>query len=441
MREFACYNIFVETFLAQSSGVIQSVSNALFTSKMFPFYVAIILVFIAMWGVYIVISAPDKALKRFGNILQDLDSMKAKLNEAEKIGGLGSFVWEFDNPSASFWSEEMYVLSGLVARKVPPTISALLDTVHEEDRDRARTEFDNALKQPGPFSFTFRTVAPTGQVRYLNVRGMTDLRVDKKPRAIKGVAHDITKEAEVDRAKSEFVSLASHQLKTPLTSVKWLSEALLNGSVGTLSTEQTEYVKRMEFANQNMMNIVNDMLNVSRIELNVLAIHLEDIDVCALAQSVIEEQSQAASARSVAVKLTCQDALPHVNSDKTRVRMVLQNLISNAIKYTPNNGKVECELTASGVRRETVLIRVSDTGIGIPKEEQKHIFEKMRRASNAKTFSADGTGLGLYLVKTILERFGGEITFESIEGKGTTFFASIPLTAEEKRGIVMRHNP
>lgn len=424
----------METLLTQSARVAQSVGDALFSVQMFPLYIAIAIISLAACGVYFVVTAPARAERRFGNLVRDLDAERKKLNEAEKIGNLGSFTWDFENPSASFWSDEMYVLCGLVARKVPPTISALIETAHAEDKESARSAFDKVQKQPGPFSFVFRSVASSGQVRYLRIRGTTTLQTDKRPRRIQGVARDITKEAEVDRAKTEFVSLASHQLKTPLTSVKWFAEALLNGSVGALSSEQKKYVEKMELANQNMIHIVNDLLNVSRIELGTLAMHPEDIDVCELAQSVIEEQRQTAIEMGVELKLLCENGLPHINADRTFIRMVLQNLISNAIKYTPKNGKAECELTTSGVRRETILIRVSDTGIGIPMEEQDRVFEKLHRASNAKAHSPEGTGLGLYLAKTILERVGGAITFESVEGEGTSFFASIPLKAEEKRG-------
>ena len=111
--------------------------------------------------------------------------------------------------------------------------------------------------------------------------------------------------------------------------------------------------------------------------------------------------------------------------------MVFQNLISNAIKYTPPRGSVECEISKGGVLRETFLIRVSDTGIGIPRDEQGRVFEKLHRATNAQVLVPNGTGLGLYMVKTIIDKAGGNITFESREGKGTTFYVSLPLEKKQ----------
>lgn len=251
--------------------------------------------------------------------------------------------------------------------------------------------------------------------------------IGKDPLRIAGVAHDITKEMEVDRAKSEFVSLASHQLKTPLTSLRWLAEALLRGSAGELGSEQKKYVTNMYDASQRMVAMVNELLNVSRIETDTLSIRPEEVDVCVLAQSVIDEQRHAADARHLTLDLVCAEGLPVMHADKNLVRMVFQNLLSNAIKYTPDNGAVKCEISLAALVREMIFVAVKDSGIGIPKAEQSRVFEKLHRASNAEALVPDGTGLGLYLVKTILDRVGGGVTFESVEGKGTTFFVSIPV--------------
>lgn len=247
------------------------------------------------------------------------------------------------------------------------------------------------------------------------------------PKIIQGVAHDITKEMEVDRAKSEFVSLASHQLKTPITSIRWLSEALQRGSLGKLLPEQEKYVAGMHEASERMVALINDILNVSRIETDTLAIRPEPFDVCELAKSVLDEQRHTAEEKKLSLTLIAAPEMPIVHMDKQLVRMLFQNLFSNAIKYTPEHGTVSCEISLAKAVRETIFVKIQDTGIGIPKAEQSRVFEKLHRASNALASVPDGTGLGLYLVKTIIDKVGGGITFESIEGKGTTFFVSIPV--------------
>jgi signal transduction histidine kinase len=431
---FSWYNTVVEKLEV----LLENITNALppfVNEPMFPLVAAAAaIVLVILLAIYYVLQAPARAERRIAYLVQELSEVTEKLSEAEKIGNFGSFTWDFDNPSASLWSPEMYHLCGLVERRNPPTIEALIETAHKEDRENVKEALERAQKQPGTFSFTFRSVAPSGQVRFLRVQGETTFSVDKQPRIIQGVAHDVTKEVEVDRAKTEFVSLASHQLKTPLTTIRWTIEALLNGTAGELSPEQTQNLDSMQEESKRMTDMVNDFLNVSRIELGTFAAREEEFDICELAQGVIDEQRHAAQEGRVTVKFLCAPTLPLVFEDKTLIRTVFQNLISNAIKYTPQGGSVECEISKGGVLKEAFHIRVSDTGIGIPRNEQGRVFEKLHRASNAQTFAPNGTGLGLYMVKTIIDKAGGNITFESHEGKGTTFYASLPFRKKPADG-------
>ena len=428
---FSCYNVSVER-LSTLAEDIADVLPAFVYEPMFPLFAsATAIVLIILLAMYYILRAPARAEERIAYLVNELRAVTEKLSEAEKIGNFGSFSWDFENPATSLWSPEMYNLCGLVERRKPPTIEAFMETAHKEDREKVKDALERAERQPGEFSFIFRSASPRGQVRFLHVQGETTLNVDKRPRLIQGVAHDVTKEVEVDRAKTEFVSLASHQLKTPLTSIKWTIEALLNGSVGELSPEQTQYLNTLREESGRMSEMVNDFLNMSRIELGTFAAREEEFDICELAGSVIDEQQHTADEGQVTVKFSCNPAPPPVFADKNLIRMVFQNLISNAIKYTPPRGSVECEISKGGVLRETVLVRVKDTGIGIPRDEQGRVFEKLHRATNAQVLVPNGTGLGLYMVKTIIDKAGGSISFESREGKGTTFYVSLPLEKKQ----------
>lgn len=394
----------------------------------FPLFLAgVFLIIVIAIVVSVIFTARSRAEKRAAQLVKQLDAVREKLSEAEKIGHFGSFTWDFIDPASSFWSEEMYDLFGLVPRMKLPTIENVLQVVHPDDLPATKTEWQKASTQPGSFSFVFRALLPSKEIRHIRVAGKMLMAGKERPRRMQGVAHDITREVQVDRAKSEFVSLASHQLKTPLTSIRWLSEALTGGMVGPLSPDQVDYVNKIHESNQRMLGMVNDLLNVSRIEMETLGLHIEDVDVHELAQSVLDEQHNAADMKHIAITLAAVGELPHIQADKGLARMILQNLISNAIKYTPANGSVDVELSIAEAKREVLFVRVTDTGIGIPKAEQAHMFEKLRRASNAQAIEPDGTGLGLYVVKTVIDRIGGGITFESTEGKGTTFYVSLPL--------------
>lgn len=241
---------------------------------------------------------------------------------------------------------------------------------------------------------------------------------------------DVTREKEVDRAKTEFVSLASHQLKTPLAAVGWYAEALLNEEVGPLNDKQKEYVRNLHESNQRMVELVNALLNVSRLELGTFIVEPAPTNASALVESVIGELRPSLLTKQIEIKTTYDQSLPPVNLDPKLTRIIIQNLLSNAIKYTPMRGEVTVALTRAD---DQLLIRVGDSGYGIPAAAHDKIFSKLFRADNVRDKEADGTGLGLYLVKSIVEHTGGRIWFDSLEGKGTTFYVTVPLTGMIKK--------
>lgn len=376
---------------------------------------------------YLIATMKVRIADKVAYLSHELDVVALQLTEAEKIGHFGSFTWDFEKPENSLWSEEMYNLFEMAPRRRPPTIEAIIGLTYEKDLKDVQQRWQEAVKRPGRFSFSFRTLVPSGKLKYLRVEGSTTLAAENKLRFLKGVMHDVTKEAEVDKAKSEFVSLASHQLKTPLTSLRWTMEGLLSGVAGVLTPEQSKHISSVLQSSNRMIEMVNDLLNVSRIENDTLRVQPEDIDVCELATSVYEEQRHKAEERKLKFTLNCEPNMPHMSADKSLLRMVFQNLISNAIKYTPEGGTVTCDVELGGAVKESLFVRVADTGIGIPKADQGRVFEKLHRASNAESLVTDGTGLGLYIIKMICKKVGGDVTFESVEDKGTTFYASLPL--------------
>jgi signal transduction histidine kinase len=402
--------------------VIQHTVAEWTSSPNFILYVSEIL---AIGGVISFLLGNWRANRRFNRLMLGFNTVTAKLNEAEKFGHFGSFTWDFQG-GFNFWSEEMFALFGLISRQNAPTIDKVIAMTHEKDRKVAEESWERAQAQPGDFTIpAFRVVLSTGEIRYLRIQGSTTLGPDKKPQRIQGIAHDITKEMEVDRAKTEFVSLASHQLKTPLTAVGWLAEGLITGDKGALTPEQQTYVQSIHETNRQMIAIVNDLLNVSRIELNVLDVRPEDLNIVEFAKSMVDGLRHSAREKNVTINEKYEEGLPQVMADKNLLRMIFQNLLTNAIKYTLPGGSVELEVSHGSDNGKT-FIRVADSGIGIPKAAREHIFEKLYRADNAQKTVVDGTGLGLYIIKTIIERVHGGITFDSIEGKGTTFYVTLP---------------
>lgn len=253
------------------------------------------------------------------------------------------------------------------------------------------------------------------------------------------VERDITKEKNIDKAKTEFVSLASHQLRTPLSTVNWYTEMLLAGDVGKVTPQQKKYLDEVYHSNQRMISLVNALLNVSRIELGTFVIEPKPTDIVKLAQSVILEQKPQIDEKKLNVVFLLGKNIPVLQADPKLLRMVVQNLLSNAVKYTPGKGKIELSLALDN-EKKAVLLKISDTGYGIPKPQQDKIFTKLFRADNVREKDTEGTGLGLYIVKSIVEQSRGKIWFSSKGGSasggesgGTTFYVTLPLDGMKRK--------
>ncbi|MBN2016053.1 PAS domain S-box protein [Candidatus Dojkabacteria bacterium] len=255
------------------------------------------------------------------------------------------------------------------------------------------------------------------------------------------VFRDITQEKEIDKAKTEFVSIASHQLRTPLSTIKWYAEMLIAGDAGKLSGDQGNYMKEIYDGNQRMIDLVNALLNVSRIELGTLAVDPKLTDLRKLADDALGELLPDIEGKKIKINKLYDEKLPHINVDPKLLFIVFQNLLSNAVKYTPKGGNITVEISKKANKKGSIseglfeghFIRVSDTGFGIPKYQQDKIFTKLFRADNVKAMDTTGTGLGLYIVKSIVDQANGRIWFESEENKGTTFYVQLPIKGMKKR--------
>jgi len=239
---------------------------------------------------------------------------------------------------------------------------------------------------------------------------------------------DITRERELDKMKTDFISVVSHELRTPLTSIKGYTDLLLSGAAGDNSEIQAEFLGIIQLSTTRLSNLINDILDISRIESGTLKIKHEPIDYRHLVADTLRLMKAAADAKDVSMDAALPETIPPVRGDADKVTQVLTNLVSNAIKYTPEGGWVKVSLEVTGDTSVTTC--VADSGIGVAPEDQPKLFQKFFRADNSSTREAGGTGLGLVIAKTLIELMGGTIWLESEPNRGSKFYFTLPLLLE-----------
>ncbi|MFZ2970980.1 MAG: HAMP domain-containing sensor histidine kinase, partial [Minisyncoccia bacterium] len=238
------------------------------------------------------------------------------------------------------------------------------------------------------------------------------------------VINGVEKIATLNNAKSEFISIASHQLKAPLSGMRWSTDILLSGKTGKLEARQEEYLKDIQENTSRMIRLVNDLLDVTRIDSGKMNMKKQEVDLNEIVEGVISELGSFALANNVELKFSPLENICKIYTDPIRIKMVVQNFIDNSIKYAGRKkGLVEISLED---KNGSVYFSVKDYGLGIPDSEKKHIFDKFFRGGGIVRTQTIGTGLGLYIARAAIESSGGKIGFNSKEGEGSTFWFSFP---------------
>src|SRR6056297_163869 len=251
---------------------------------------------------------------------------------------------------------------------------------------------------------------------------------EEKQLGILVTLHDITREKRIQKMKTEFVSVAAHQLRTPLSAIKWTLEMLLEGDVGSLTEEQKKFVIKTFKSNERMISLINDLLNVSRIEEGRYLYERKTIDVKKIIKNLIENNKEDLKRKDINLIYKKPKRKTNIIGDKEKIRLAIQNLIDNAVKYTLEGGEIIIELEEE---EKNIKFSIQDDGIGISEKQHPRIFSKFFRSKTAVRRETEGSGLGLFIAKNIIEAHGGEIWFDSKEGEGSTFYFKLPLGEKE----------
>ncbi len=278
-------------------------------------------------------------------------------------------------------------------------------------------------------------IAIQNALRFEEIKNFNVTLQDKVNDATKKLRAANRRLIELDQTKDDFISMASHQLRTPLTSIKGYVSMVMEGDAGKVSKKQAELLDQAFISSQRMVYLIADLLNVSRLRTGKFVIEPKETNLADVIDGEISQLKETAKSRDLELTYEKPKNFPSLMLDETKIRQVIMNFADNAIYYTPSGGHIAVKLEDRG---DTIEFTVTDDGIGVPKSEQHRMFSKFYRAGNAKKARPDGTGLGLFMAKKVVVAQGGSIIFHSQEGKGSTFgfsFAKKPLLPENFKGV------
>ena len=379
-----------------------------------------------------ILEADDQILRMFAALGQQFGAFVGRTRAQEQIerfftmsGDLlciAGFDGYFTRINESWHRTLGYTTTELMSRP-------LMDFVHQDDREATRTMFAGLMRGVPIQAFENRYRCKDGTYRWLS------WTATPKPdeRLVYAVVHDATTRKRLEhqtletlKMRNDFVSFVTHQLRTPLSGIRWMLELAAETAD---PAEKASYIGDAHESANRLIGLVNDLLDLSRLESGKLPVTVEPVRLREMTEAVVGELATLVREKRHVLDVESIPDLPVAMLDGQLTRQVILNLVSNAIKYTPPGGRI-----AIRISREDGSLRwsIQDNGIGVPPSSQKRLFEKFFRAENAHAVDTEGTGLGLYLVRLIVERLGGRIACESEEGRGTIFYFNLPLAAGDQ---------
>jgi PAS domain S-box-containing protein len=405
-------------------------------------------------GAYITVDVTHSPLRnRDGKIVQVIGSAvditervraeqasqyaRAQLEQAQRIADIGSWEWDLATGALS-WSEHCFHLVGWDPAGVAPTLERFMACVHPEDRSLLRETMRSGIEDGATCDYEHRVIWPNGEVRVLHQLGEVQRDANGRPFKMFGTTQDVTElhaaRAELmesklraesaNQAKSRFVASMSHELRTPLNAIIGFSELLQNDD-GMLNEERRrEYARDIHSSGKHLLSVINDILDISRIEAGKVTLDEDVTPIADLVESAFRMVRPRAEETGVTIEYQVEAGLTEVFADRRLLLQTLLNLASNAVKFTERGGRVE--IMARGADDGGVEIAVRDTGIGMSAADVARVGEPFLQVDGRLSRKFEGTGLGLVIAKRLLEMHGGTLEIESALGKGTTMTICLP---------------
>lgn len=377
----------------------------------------------------------DKPLHSVGTI-QDITEMKqaeTELRESEErlelaleTAGTGMSDWNILSEEVIF-NDRFNEIYGLKKHTKLQSREHWLSFIHPADRERVNKEVTEAVNGKTPYESAYRIITASNETKWVQSFGKVLFNSHDKPLRMIVAIYDITKQKdseqeliEMDQLKSRFITALTHVARTPLSEIRWALETMLSGDFGELSKEQEIFLRKTLHSEQIILKLISNMNLALDVELGTIRYEKSKTSLLSLLKSVIKDHETELKIKNINCQfIPPKTTIPTLNLCADKIRAVLEILISNAITYSPEDKIIKINLTR---KEHSTIIHVIDQGIGIPREEQVHIFERFFRASNASTTHQNGMGLELYIAKAIVEAHNGRIGFTSEEGKGSTFW-------------------
>ena len=398
------------------------------------------------------------------SLIHSLEESRKQHIEAQRIAKLGH--WVFDIVSNDLqWSDQVFLIFGVDPESYNVSYEGFLEAIHPDDRERVNDAYQAALSSRRPYEIEHRLLLPDGAVKWVRERCETLFSRDGAPLRSIGTVHDITerKLAEIElqvyrerleemvdersrdlilakeqaekanRAKSEFLANMSHELRTPLNAIIGFSELMASGAGGKLGDKQKRYIDNIGRSGRQLLHLINDILDLSKIEAGKEALELVQFNLRAMLEESMRLFEERARAQNLEIILQPDGFCGDVLADKRKIRQVIYNLLSNALKFTPEGGRVTISArqvcsgeTNSAAEAEMLEIAVADSGIGIRQEDMPRLFQPFQQLESHLAKQYDGTGLGLSICKHLVEMHGGRLWVESEHGVGSIFTFVIP---------------